>query len=285
MQTASLNDQRTIQATPRQQPTQPLSPANQRRNTKIKALLPAVAFALSASLCSNALASDNHYFSPSKLAPQTGSEWSAHSGKQVVYADVIDVHPLVREVRVQEPRRECWTEYQRHQTNYKGQALGVGGRDRSHGHANSRGSGASPLLGTIVGGAIGNKIGRHLGSGEVRLGATIAGALIGTALANDSGGRQWRERRNNHSFASSDHRRDRFRTERRKPSRKSDRRHRPQHPMRPIERCTTRTVTTTEERIAGYRVTYRYHGQTFQTRIRNHPGDRLRLEVQVKPLP
>ena len=39
-----------------------------------------------------------------------------------------------------------------------------------------------------------------------------------------------------------------------------------------------------EERLAGYDVTYRYAGSTYTTRMRNHPGDSIRVRVRVTPV-
>jgi uncharacterized protein YcfJ len=40
-----------------------------------------------------------------------------------------------------------------------------------------------------------------------------------------------------------------------------------------------------EERILGYRVTYRYRGKLFTTRLAEPPGDRLRLRVSLQASP
>jgi len=190
-----------------------------------------------------------------------------------VYASVINAEPMYREVQVREPRRECTTEYVPHNRSYQSQTT-----RRSQNRP-------SPLLGTIVGGALGNQIGRHFGSSEGRLGATIAGAVIGTALANQSGGERRESRR---QFITTDdgHYRERFRGDRNRRNQRghNERHHDQQRPMRPVERCTTRTIIRTEEQISGYRVTYRYHGRNYRTTTRHHPGDELLIEVNVRPV-
>jgi uncharacterized protein YcfJ len=84
------------------------------------------------------------------------------------YADarVVHVEPIVRLVRVSDPRRECWDE------DYYVER----GGDRRHGDT----AGAT-VLGGIIGGAIGNAVGR----GRGRDAATIAGVLIGSAVGHD----------------------------------------------------------------------------------------------------
>lgn len=90
--------------------------------------------------------------------------------RDVDYARVVDVEPIVRHVRVTTPRRECWDEV-RYEDDYYG--------DRRELHAGSGIGGM--IVGSIVGGAIGNTIGR----GDGRRIATAAGALIGGAIGND----------------------------------------------------------------------------------------------------
>jgi uncharacterized protein YcfJ len=91
------------------------------------------------------------------------------------YARVIDVDPIVRQVRVTTPKRECWTE-----TRYE--EVQTGGYDPR------RGSAGSMILGGIIGAAIGNQIGR----GDGRRAATVAGAVIGSAIGHDAAGRRAR---------------------------------------------------------------------------------------------
>lgn len=87
------------------------------------------------------------------------------------WAKVLDVDPIVRRIRVEEPRRECWDE-----SRYEP------GRTRREGASTSGGM----ILGGIIGGAIGNQIGR----GDGRRAATVAGALIGSAIGHDAAERR-----------------------------------------------------------------------------------------------
>ena len=89
------------------------------------------------------------------------------------YARVVDVDPIVRQVRVTTPKRECWTE-----TRYE--EVQHGGSDPR------RGSAGSMILGGIIGAAIGNQVGR----GDGRRAATVAGAVIGSAIGHDVGDRR-----------------------------------------------------------------------------------------------
>ena len=50
-----------------------------------------------------------------------------------------------------------------------------------------------------------------------------------------------------------------------------------------MQRCDVRYEQQTEERIEGYDVTYVYNGQRLTTRMNHDPGDRIRVQVQVRP--
>ncbi len=104
------------------------------------------------------------------------------------------------------------------------------------------------ILGGIVGGVVGNQFGK--GSGRTAL--TVAGTLLGGSL-----GRDYRE----------DHHR-----------------HVASRPYQGIEqRCEVHRSYHQEERDDGYRVSYRYQGQTFTTHTDHRPGRRIRVLVKVTP--
>ncbi len=148
------------------------------------------------------------------------------------YAKVIDVEPIVRVVRVSEPRRECWDE---EVTRHRRQA--------SH----RRGSYTPLVLGGIVGGVVGNQFSQ----GKRRDALTVAGALLGASVGRDL-----------------------------------YRRHRTvEEPYVTTEqRCRVIDQYHEEERVEGYRVTYRYKGKTFVRRMDHDPGRRIRIRVAVTPV-
>jgi len=82
-------------------------------------------------------------------------------------AEVTDVQPIVRIVRVTTPRRTCWDEQVR-QTQY--------------GYGRRPGSYTSTVLGGIIGGVVGNQFGS--GSGNVAM--TAAGSLLGASIGRDA---------------------------------------------------------------------------------------------------
>jgi uncharacterized protein YcfJ len=163
------------------------------------------------------------------------------------YARVIDVDPIVRQVRVTTPKRECWTETRYEEVEYP--QGGSSGAYEPH-----RGSAGSMILGGIIGAAIGNQIGR----GDGRRAATVAGALIGSAVGHDAA-----ERRNARYSSGG----------------QVVRENRPYE----AERCEVRYDDSYEERIEGYRVTYEYHGRRQTTQLPYDPGDRIRVRVDVRP--
>lgn len=74
------------------------------------------------------------------------------------YAKVVSADPVIRQVRVSEPQRECHEEPVTERTVYRGSQ-----------------DPAAPLFGAIIGGVIGHQFGGGRGKDV----ATVAGALIG----------------------------------------------------------------------------------------------------------
>ena len=77
------------------------------------------------------------------------------------YAQVLEVHPYYREVRVTTPQRECWEEPVYHIRKPQKSASGM-----------------------LVGGVLGGVIGHQIGSGRGNKLATVAGTLIGAHIGH-----------------------------------------------------------------------------------------------------
>ncbi len=171
-----------------------------------------------------------------------------HYQRDVIYAPVVDVQPIYRTVRHEQPREVCWDEpvyRDRHRSRY----------DRQHRrHGNPGGA----LLGAVIGGAIGNRFGK----GNGRDAATFAGAVLGSVVGAQAG---------------SSHRRyghDRYdRYERDRYARTT--------PVRYRTRCRIERDVVEEERIVAYDVAYEFEGRLRRTRLDHHPGDRIRLRVDL----
>ena len=110
----------------------------------------------------------------------------------------------------------------------------------------ARRSATPKIFGAIIGGVIGNQFGG--GSGRDIM--TAAGAALGASVAAD----QQRLNHPNRFYTS---------TER---------------------RCEMNTEWRREERIIGWDVTYEYQGDTYQARMQEAPGDRIRIRVDVQPV-
>lgn len=129
------------------------------------------------------------------------------------YARVVRVEPVVREIVVRAPIRECRLE----ETRYPRRDV------------------AGPM---IVGGIIGGALGHQIGAGHGRDAATLLGALIGSSIARDAA-----QRGTQMSYQTVYE-----------------------------ERCRIVHRMHTEQRVAGYRVTYRQHGEPHGMRTHHNPG-------------
>lgn len=109
---------------------------------------------------------------------------------------------------------------------------------------------SNPNAGMVAGGIIGGVLGNQLGKGHRDRGvATVAGTIIGGAIGRDVASRRSAE------------------------------------PYVTQERtCRTRERYVEEERLAGYRVTYRYRGRTFTQAMAQDPGKFVRVRVALEPL-
>lgn len=161
----------------------------------------------------------------------------------VDHARVVDVTPIVRQVRVETPVRECWQETEYHAVETRSYGPGRGGQ-------------ASPLP-TLAGGLIGGIVGSQFGGGSGKAAMTAVGALVGASM-----GAQAEERR---VYAGG-------------PARSTYE----ERPVT-VQRCQTTTSYQVEERIEGYRVTYVYGGRQYQTTTAAHPGRTIPVRVTVVP--
>ena len=109
---------------------------------------------------------------------------------------------------------------------------------------NGKGSRTHTIMGALIGGAIGNALGHN--KSNKRVGA-VAGALLGGSIAKDN-----------------------------------QRKERSQYNV--VTRCHTSRVSSEEERVIGYRVTYHYQGKTYTTRMKRDPGNSLRVRLSVSPV-
>lgn len=170
------------------------------------------------------------------------------------YAKVLDVQPVYQEIRLREPREQCWTEQERHIVGYER----ITQTDNRRPHRNSTGN---TIVGGIIGGVIGNQLGRGHSSSS-RTGATVAGAIIGSAIGNESSNQRVRNGR--------------YRVTEQAQST-------PIYETRDVERCKRTVESRTESQLQHYNVTYLYKGRKFVTQLPRDPGKQLELQVSVAP--
>jgi len=105
---------------------------------------------------------------------------------------------------------------------------------------------------TIAGGIVGAVVGNQFGSGSGQDWATIAGSALGASV-----GRDYESRR---AYA-------------------------PARSYTTVEqRCQVVTDVQSEERAEGYLVTYTYNGTQYQTTTADHPGDRIKVRIDISPV-
>ena len=109
-------------------------------------------------------------------------------------------------------------------------------------------SATAPLIGALIGGAIGNELGHKKRNKQV---GAVVGALLGGSIAADIG-------------------------------RDGDRRVVSNRRVR-RQVCEVIDETTYRREVTGYLVTYEYAGQTYQARMRQRPGEVVRVRVTVGP--
>lgn len=105
------------------------------------------------------------------------------------------------------------------------------------------------VLGGIIGGALGNAVGHRKKNKQF---GTAIGAVLGATVGHDISTRN---------------------------------RHRPDKRItyQDERRCEIRDHITYEEEVVGYHVWYRYMGNEYKTRMKHHPGKKIKVRVKVEP--
>lgn len=186
---------------------------------------------------------------------QAQTNWRGQDG-DYDWARVVSVEPIFERIEQPITRDVCWNERVHQAPRYSS------GYD-PYGPRYDDGA-AGTVLGALVGGALGNQV----GGGDGRRAATLAGAVIGGAIGNNlDRGRYW-------------HGRDPYGP---RYAGGYDRRYGYAQPV--TQRvCDQRVEYRSEQRVVGYDVAYAYNGRTFRTETREHPGDRIRVAVNVAPV-
>lgn len=145
------------------------------------------------------------------------------------YARVTHASPIYETISVEEPHRECHIE------------------ERAVRHYKQNTSATSTIVGALIGGAIGNRLGHN--KSNKRVGA-VAGAILGGSIANDLS------------------------------------RNKGHHGTRTTSEkvCNTHYTTRYEKQVSGYDVSYEYRGREYNTIMDNHPGRKVQVAVDVRPV-
>lgn len=138
------------------------------------------------------------------------------------WADVLRVDPVYEVAQAGPPHQECYD-----------QPVTV--QDNNHA--------GGTVLGAIVGGALGNTVGK----GDGRKAATIAGAVAGGVVGNRVSAA------NDRTYTDT------------------------------VTNCRMVSDYPPQRRISGYDVEYRYRGEVYVSRLGYDPGERLRVRVSVTP--
>lgn len=169
-------------------------------------------------------------------------------GPRYDMAQVVSVEPIVQPSAGIE-RRECWSEPRVYRER------GYYGHDRYYGRRHrDNGPGDATVLGAIIGGALGHQAGK----GDGRTAATIAGAVIGGAIGHSAA-------KENRAHVRAD-----------VGIRFEDGYH-----GGGIRQCRTIGGYERDEHVVGYRVAFDYNGRIYRTTTSHHPGDSIRVRVDV----
>jgi len=211
----------------------------------------------------------------SQYAQPTVDRYGQSSGNYYDYARVIRVDPVIQSGygygntgQYSNGSQRCYTRndgYASSDPYYGNGNDGYYGRDdgyRGNGYYGNDGndgyrggSEASRTVATVVGGVIGAVIGSQVGGGSGRYATSAIGTMVGGLAGRSIYDQSVRQQRS----AS-------------------------------VTVCDPEPVRdgygysrVNDNRVAGYDVSYEYGGRTYRTRTDYHPGDRIRVRVDVRP--
>ena len=175
--------------------------------------------------------------------PVTAKNYNQRNNAAFDYAKVVDVSPVVETYQVNHPVEKCWDE-----------RVSVREYDRS-----PRSKSATPVIaGAILGGLVGNRVGKR-GGGNARDVATVAGAVLGGSIGRDVKLRNRGKYDRNYSKG-----------------------HRTSY--KTVQHCELQDSYVTKEKVVGYDVAYKYRGNVFYTQLDQHPGDKIKVKITVDPV-
>jgi uncharacterized protein YcfJ len=220
-------------------------------------------------------------------------------------ARVLSVDPIIDE-HYQQSRRECWVEPGYQSSSYRRTGYRDDNYTDRYNDDSQRNRRSSNNSNAIIGGVIGGVLGNQVGKGNGRRAATVAGAVLGYAIAREvsKDNSAYRdERYSDRGYSNDDYsdnnRNSGYQTEPASGLRcrmvnddrydygyqsNGDRGDRNQYVnSRYQDRYNHDRYDNRYEnaRVTGYRVTFRYHNETFTTVTDYHPGSTIRVRVNV----
>jgi uncharacterized protein YcfJ len=163
--------------------------------------------------------------SPAGGAVPAPADENSHYG----WAAVLRVDPVYDEIAAATPQQECYEE----QVPVDAEPARESNGRRT----------VATMIGAVVGGLLGNQVGK----GDGRKAATVAGAVAGGVVGNQ---------------AAADPERPQYTTQR---------------------HCRQVNASSGPRHVIAYDVEYRYRGEVFNSRLAYDPGDRVRVKVSVTP--
>ncbi|MEX1669533.1 glycine zipper 2TM domain-containing protein [Zhongshania guokunii] len=145
----------------------------------------------------------------------------SHSTTRLAW--VTQATPIYERVSYSAPQEHCWQETVAYE---------------------ERRSNSAPIIGAILGGALGNELGHHKSNKRV---GTVVGAVLGATVATDIS-----HRRSGSHYET-------------------------------VNRCEIQERREWREEIVGYNVSYRYQGEIYHTRLPYNPGKQIEIDVNVTP--
>jgi len=113
-------------------------------------------------------------------------------------------------------------------------------------HRKNHQSATPKIIGALIGGAIGNELGHN--KSNKRVGA-VAGAILGGSIANDLS-----HKKHSGSYTKTE------------------------------KVCHVSHTVRHKKEVTGYDVSYKYRGRDYSTVMDTHPGERIRVAVDVSPV-
>ncbi len=189
-------------------------------------------------------------------------------GSYYAWVDVVSVQPRYAEHYVNESVERCYQVGQ--PLHARGHSAGPPRHAPAHGYRAAHGqtqqisyrqndypSTGDTVAATVLGGVIGGVIGNKVGSGKSKRPLTVAGAVIGASVANSAVHRSHQRSTSQRHIAQT---------------------------QQVSRRCEVVTEPRLVSYIDGYDVTYRFHGKRFTRVMDEHPGDRMRVRIDVEPI-